>query len=38
MEFKKVNRWLSVVMINIAAAKEHIGKVKRKMRVIRERC
>ena len=38
IEFDKIKRYLLYVVINIAVAKKHVGKVDRKLRVIKEGC
>ncbi len=37
MEFEKMNDVLSNITINTTTAREHVGEIKRKIRVIKER-
>ncbi len=37
MEFEKLKDVLPIIMINTTAAREHVGEIRRKIRVIKER-
>ena len=38
MEFEKVKDEVALVELNTTAAREHVGEIKRSIRVVKERC